>query len=149
MEPIMSAMNPSRHTAAATLLRRTVRLTTLPVRPYFTICALEGWRRIPIGQLADWSGLPLSTLKHRLAKAKLTPASVAAWTLALHAAWMLDVAELPAGAVASCMRLGRSSALGAVLGARGVRYTAGRVEPGAFAATLERYMAVLHASFPT
>jgi hypothetical protein len=36
-----------------------------------------------------------------------------------------------------------------VLGARGVRYTAGRVEPGAFAAALDRYVAVLHTAFDT
>jgi hypothetical protein len=149
MEPTMSDMNVPDHTAAATLLRRTVSLPTLPVRPYFTVCALEGWRRVPVGQLAEWSGIPLNTLKRRLAKARLTPAGVAAWALALHAAWMLDVAELPARAVAARMRLGRPTALGAVLGARGVRYTAGRVEPGVFAATLQRYTAVLHAAFPT
>ena len=144
----MSDMNVPRHTAAATLLRRTVFLPTLPVRPYFTICAVEGWRRVPIGRLAEWSGIPLNTLKRRLAKARLTPAGVAAWALALHAAWMLDVTELPAAIVASRMRLGRTSAVGAVLGSRGVRYAAGRVEPGAFAATLERYLAVLRAAFP-
>ena len=40
-------------------------------------------------------------------------------------------------------------ALGAALGARGVRFAAGRVDPGAFAAALDRYAAVLHAAFPT
>ena len=73
---------------------------------------------------------------------------MAAWNLTLHAAWLLDVAALPARTVVSCMRLGRASALGAALGARGVRYAAGRIEPGAFAAALERYLAVLRAAFP-
>jgi hypothetical protein len=133
--------------AAAALLRRTVPLSPPPVRPYFSVCALEGWRRVPVRQLAAWSGISMNILKRRLATARLTPAAVAAWYLALHAAWLLDVAALPAGTVVSCMRLGRTGALGAVLGARGVRYTGGRVAPGAFAAALERYVAVLGAAF--
>ncbi|MGH7526701.1 MAG: hypothetical protein ACREMX_08345 [Gemmatimonadales bacterium] len=135
--------------AAATLLRRTVLLLPPPVRPYFAVCALHGWRRVPARQLAGWSGIPMNTLKRQLAAATLTPAGVAAWNLALHAAWLLDVAALPAGAVVSWMRLGRASALAAVLGARAVRFAAGRVEPGAFAATLDRYVAVLRSAFPT
>jgi hypothetical protein len=91
----------------------------------------------------------MSILKKRLATVGLTPAAVVAWNLALHAAWLLDVAALPAGAVVSCMRLGRTGALGAVLGARGVRYAGGRIAPGAFAAALERYIAVLRAAFET
>jgi hypothetical protein len=45
------------------------------------------------------------------------------------------------------MRLGRPAALAAILGARGVRFAGGRVEPGAFALTLERYLAVLRGAF--
>jgi hypothetical protein len=138
---------PACLSAAAVLLRRTVLLSPPPVRPYFAVCALQGWRRVPTPQLAAWSGIPIDILKRRLAPARLTPAGVAAWYLALHAAWLLDVAALPAGAVVSCMRLGRTGALGAVLGARGVRYAGGRIEPGAFAAALERYVAVLGAAF--
>jgi hypothetical protein len=93
--------------------------------------------------------MPPAALKRRLAAAGLTPAGVAAWNLALHAAWLLDVAALPTRTVVSCMRLGRAVALGAVLGARGVRFAAGRVDPGAFAAALDRYAAVLHAAYPT
>jgi hypothetical protein len=138
---------PACLSAAAALLRRTVLLSPPPVRPFFAVCALHGWRRVPVRQLAAWSGIPLSVLKRRLATARLTPASVAAWNLALHAAWLLDVTSLPAGTVVSCMRLGRTGALRAVLGARGVRYAAGRVESGAFAAALDRYVALLHAAF--
>jgi hypothetical protein len=138
---------PACLSAAKALLRRTFLLSPPPVRPYFAVCALQGWRRVPARQLADWSGIPLNILKRRLAAAGLTPAGVAAWNLALHAAWLLDVAALPAGAVVSCMRLGRTGALGAVLGARGVRYVGGRVTPGAFSAALERYVAVLRAAF--
>jgi hypothetical protein len=134
--------------AAATLLRRTVFLPPPPVRPYFAVCALEGWRRVPAQQLAAWSGIPLNTLKRRFAATTLTPAGVAAWNLALHATWLLDVAALPAIAVVRCMRLGRAAALGAALGARGVRFAGGRVEPGAFAMTLDGYLAVLGAAFP-
>jgi hypothetical protein len=134
--------------AAATLLRRTVSLPPPLARPFFIVCALQGWRRVPVRQLAAWSGIPLNILKRRLAPSRLTPAGIAAWNLALHATWLLDVAALPAGTVVSCMRLGRPGALRAVLGARGVRYAGGRVESGAFAATLERYVAVLRAAFP-
>ena len=133
--------------AAAVLLRRTVLLSPAQVRPYFVVCALHGWRRVPTRQLADRSGIPITILKRRLAPARLTPSGVAAWNLALHAAWLLDVAALPASAAASCMRLGRTGALGAVLGARGLGYAGGRVAPGAFAAALERYVAVLRAAF--
>jgi hypothetical protein len=140
---------PACLSAAAALLRRSVQLSAPPVRPFFVVCALQGWRRVPARQLADWSGIPMNILKRRLAPARLTPAGVAAWNLALHAAWLLDVAALPAHTVVSCMRLGRTGALGAVLGARGVRYTGGRVAPGAFAAALERYVAVLRAAFET
>ncbi len=146
-EPFDRDAQPACLTAAATLLRRTVFLTPPTVRPYFAVCALEGWRRVQAGQLAAWSGIPINSLKHRLANVRITPAGVAAWNLTLHAAWLLDVAALPAGAVVSCMRLGRASSLAAVLGARGVRYSAGRIEPGAFAAALERYVAVLRATF--
>jgi hypothetical protein len=139
---------PACLSAAAALLRRTVPLSPPPVRPYFAVCALQGWRRVPTRQLAAWSGIPMSILKRRLATARLTPAAVAAWNLALHAAWLLDVAALPAATVATCMRLGRTGALDVVLGARGVQYAGGRVAPGAFAAALERYVAVLHAAFP-
>lgn len=135
--------------AAATLLRRTALLPPPQARPFFVVCAFQGWRRVPVGQLAGWSGIPINTLKRQLATAGLTPAGVAAWNLALHAAWLLDVAALPAATVVSCMRLGRAGALRAVLGARGVRYAAGRLEPGAFAAALERYVAVLRAAFPS
>jgi hypothetical protein len=138
---------PACLSAAAALLRRTVPLSPPPVRPYFAICALQGWRRVPARQLAAWSGIPMNILRRRLATARLTPASVAAWNLALHAAWLLDVAALPAHTVVSCMRLGRTGALGAVLGARGVRYAGGRVAPGAFAAALERYVSVLRSAF--
>jgi hypothetical protein len=138
---------PACLSAGAALLRRTVLLSPPPVRPFFVVCALQGWRRVPVRQLAAWSGIPMNILKRRLATARLTPAGVAAWNLALHAAWLLDVDALPATAVVSCMRLERTGALGAVLGARGVRYAAGRIEPGAFAAALERYVAVLRAAF--
>ena len=138
---------PACLSAAAALLRRTVLLSPPLVRPYFAVCALQGWRRVPTRQLAAWSGIPMNILKRRLATARLTPAGVAAWNLALHASWLLDVAALPAGTVVSCMRLGRTGALGAVLGTRGVRYAGGRVAPGAFAATLDRYVAVLRAAF--
>jgi len=138
---------PACLSAAAALLRRTVPLSPPLVRPYFAVCALQGWRRVPTRQLAAWSGIPMTILKRRLATAGLTPAGVAAWNLTLHAAWLLDVAALPAGTVVACMRLGRTGALGAVLGARGVRYAGGRVAPGAFGAALERYVAVLHGAF--
>jgi len=140
---------PACPSAAAALLRHSVLLSPPLVRPYFAVCALQGWRRVPVRQLADWSGIPLNILKRRLATARLTPAGVAAWNLTLHAAWFLDVAALPAHDVVSRMRLGRTGALGAVLGARGVRYVGGRIAPGAFAAALERYVAVLRAAFGT
>jgi hypothetical protein len=139
--------DPARRSAALTLLRHSVLLSPPALRPYFAACALHGWRRIPPRQLAIWSGVPMNTLKRRLAAAKLTPAGVAAWNLTLHAAWLLDVAALPAGAVVSRMGLGRTGALSAVLGSRGIRYAAGRVAPGAFAAALERYVAVLRHAF--
>lgn len=133
--------------AAATLLRKSVVLSPPALRPYFAVCALEAWRRVPVRRLAGWSGISLSVLKHRLAARSLTPAAVAAWNLTLHATWLLDVAELSGSAVVSCMHLGRPAGLAAVLGARGVRFSAGRVEPGAFAATLDRYLCVLRAAF--
>lgn len=89
----------------------------------------------------------MGELKRLLAPSRLTPAGVAAWYLALHAAWLLDVTELPAGKVAGCMQLGRTSALGAVLGARGVRYVGRRVPPGTFAIALERFVGLLHVAF--
>jgi hypothetical protein len=138
---------PCRLSPAATLLRQAVCLTPPVVRPYFAVCALEAWRRVPVQQLAGWSGIPLRLLRRRLSATCLTPAGVASWNFALHAAWLLDVAELPAGAVVSCMRLGRSAALWSILGARAVRFSAGRVEPGAFSTTLDRYLSVLHAAF--
>lgn len=145
--PFDFAAHPASRLAAATLLRRTGLLPPPAVRPYFAICAVEAWHRVPVRQLADWSGIPLDALSRRLAAATLTPAAVAAWSLALHATWLLDVAELPATLVVCCMQLGRAAALGAVLGARGVRCSAGRVEAGAFAMTLDRYVAVLRAAF--
>jgi hypothetical protein len=117
------------------------------VRSYFAVCALEAWRRVPVTELACWSGIPYPLLRRRLATWGLTPASVAAWNLALHATWLLDVAELPASTVVSCMQLGRPAALGAILGARGVPFFGGQVQPGAFAATLRRYLDVLRAAF--
>jgi hypothetical protein len=132
---------------AATLLRRAVFLAPPSLRPYFAVCALEGWRRVSVQQLAVWSGIPLSLLKRSLGATSLTPAGVASWNLALHATWLLDVVELPSATVVLNMRLGRPASLAAVLGARGVRFCAGRVEPGAFAATLDRYLAVLRAAF--
>ena len=95
---------------AATLLNQAVPLTPKPFRPYFAVCALEAWRRVPVRQLAGWSGIPYLLLKRRLAAHGLTPGGVAAWNLALHATWLLDVAELPASTVLPCMRLGRTAA---------------------------------------
>ncbi len=132
---------------AAILLRQAVFLAPPPVRPYFAVCALEAWRRVSVRQLATWSGIPLTLLKRRLAATSLTPAGVMAWNLALHATWLLDVAELPVTAIVLSMRLGRPAALAAVLGARGVRFYAGKVEPGTFTTTLDRYLAVLRAAF--
>jgi hypothetical protein len=145
--PVDLTVEPVHSGAAATLLRRTLFIPPTPVRPYFAVCAVEGWHRVPVSQLAAWSGIPLGRLKRRLEPTGLTPASVAAWTLALHAAWLLDVAELPAAAVVSAMRLGRTAALGAILGGRAVRFAGGMVEPGTFAVTLERYIAVLRGAF--
>lgn len=136
-----------RSSPAETLLRQAVLLTPPAVRPYFAVCALEAWRRVTVHQLAVWSGIPLSYLKRHLASRSLTPAGVAAWNLALHATWLLDVAEVPASAVVGSMQLGRPAGLAAVLGARAVRFCAGRVESGAFATTLDRYLAVLRAAF--
>ena len=141
------AQSPGGQGAAATLLRRAVFLTPAPVRPYFAVCALEAWRRVPARQLAGWSGIPWSVLRRRMAAAGLTPAGIAAWNLALHATWLLDVAELRASSVVRCMQLGRPAALSAVLGARAVRFFGGKVEPGAFAVGLDRYISVLRASF--
>jgi hypothetical protein len=145
--PAGPAENPARPGPAATLLRQAVFLTPPSVRPYFAVCALEAWRRVSVRQLAGWSRIPLTLLKRRLAPTSLTPAGVAAWNLALHATWLLDVAELPVRTVVVNMRLGRPAALAAVLGARGVRFYAGKVESGAFATTLDRYLAVLRAAF--
>jgi hypothetical protein len=139
--------SPGRSGPATTLLRRAVFLAPPLVRPYFAVCALEAWRRVSVRQLAGWSGIPLSLLKRQLAVTSLTPASVAAWNLALHATWLLDVAELPARTVVGCMGLGRPAALAGILGARGVRFYAGKVESGAFTTTLDRYLAVLRAAF--
>jgi hypothetical protein len=133
--------------ATATLLRRAVFLPPPTLRPYFAVCALEAWRRVPVRQLAGWSGIPWSVLKRQMAAAGLTPAGIASWNLALHAAWLLDVAELHASTVVRCMRLGRPAALSAVLGARAVRFSGGKVEPGAFAAALGCYISVLRAAF--
>jgi hypothetical protein len=108
---------------------------------------LEAWRRVSVCRLVGWSGIPLSVLKRRLAEASLTPAGVVAWNLALHATWLLDVAELPANTVVNCMGLGRSTSLAAILGGRAVRYQAGKVESGAFSNTLNRYLALLRAAF--
>lgn len=145
--PPGAAGSPGRSGPAAILLRRAVFLAPPLVRPYFAVCALEAWRRVCVRQLAGWSGIPFTLLKRRLAVTSLTPAGVAAWNLALHATWLLDVAELPARAVVGCMGLGRPAALAAVLGARGVRFCAGKVESGAFTTTLDRYLAVLRAAF--
>jgi hypothetical protein len=139
--------SPTRWSPAETLLRQAVFVAPAPVRSYFAVCALEAWRRVPVRQLADWSGISFPILKHRLATTGLTPAGVAAWNFALHATWLLDVAELPASAVVSCMGLGRPAALGAILGARGVSFFSGQVRPGAFSATLKRYLEVLRAAF--
>jgi hypothetical protein len=136
-----------RSSPAATLLRRAVFLTPASVRPYFAVCALEAWRRVPVRQLAGWSGIPFAQLKRLLAKWGLTPAGVAAWNFALHATWLLDVAQLPSSIVVSCMHLGRPAALAAVLGSRGIPFHSGQVQPGAFASTLERYLDLLHAAF--
>ena len=133
--------------AAATLLRRAGFLPPPTLRPYFAVCALEAWRRVPVRQLAGWSGIPWSVLKRRMAAAGLTPAGIATWNFALHAAWLLDVAELHVSTVVRCMRLGRPAALSAVLGARAVHFSGGKVEPGAFAAALDRYISVLRAAF--
>ena len=141
------APSPNRWSAAETLLRQAVFLTPVPVRAYFAVCALEAWRRVPVRELAGWSGIPFPILRRRLATMGLTPAGVAAWNFALHATWLLDVAELPTRAVVSCMRLGRPAALGAILGARGVSFFSGQVRSGAFSATLERYLEVLRAAF--
>jgi hypothetical protein len=143
-----TAPEPAHLSAAATLVRLTVSLSPQSIRPFFAVCAEQGWRRLPVRQLADWSGIPLSVVRRRLAEAGLTPAGVAAWHLALHAAWLLDVTALPPGHVARSMQLGRVGALAAALGARGIRLSDGRLKPGTFAATLDRYMALLHASFP-
>lgn len=145
--PAGVAGSPGRSGPAATLLRHAVFLAPPLVRPYFAVCALEAWRRVSVRQLAGWSGIPLTLLKRQLAATSLTPAGVAAWNLALHATWLLDVAELPPSAVVGCMRFGRPAALAAVLGARAVRFYAGKVESGAFSTTLGRYLAVLRAAF--
>jgi hypothetical protein len=147
LAPVQEGRAQARWGPAATLLRQAVFLSPAPVRPYFAVCALEAWRRVPVTQLAAWSGIPFTLLKRDLAAKGLTPAGVAAWNLALHATWLLDVAELPARAVVCGMRLGRPAALGAILGARGVSFSGGQVEPGAFSATLKRYLDVLHAAF--
>lgn len=141
-------VHPASRNAAVVLLRRTLFLAPAAVRPYFMVCAVKGWHRVPVEQLAAWSGIPAAALKRQLAAATLTPAGVAAWNLALHAAWLLDVAAFPAGMVVACMNLGRASGLGAVLGARGVRYAAGSIDPGSFADALDRYAQVLRAAFP-
>ncbi len=141
------AAEPGRSGATATLLRRTIFIPPAPVRPYFVVCAVEGWRRIPVVQLIGWSGIPAGSLKRQLATGGLTAAGVAAWNFALHAAWLLDVAEFSAGEVIRYMRLGRRAALDAILGGRGVHFELGRIAPGAFAATLDRYLEVLHAAF--
>jgi hypothetical protein len=133
--------------AAGTLLRQVVRLCPVDLRPFFAVCALEAWRRVPVRQLASWSDIPFNVLRYKLGLRSLTPAGVAAWNLTLHATWLLDVAELPASAVVSCMGLGRQAGLSAVLGARAVHFASGKVEPGAFAATLERYLSVLRTAF--
>jgi hypothetical protein len=140
-------LSPTRWSPAETLLRQAVFIAPAPVRSYFAVCALEAWRRVPVRWLAGWSGISFPILRRRLASTGLTPAGVAAWNFALHATWLLDVAELPASAVVSCMRLGRTAALGAILGARGVSFFSGQVRPGAFSATLERYLEVLRAAF--
>ena len=145
--PSAAADGAGRLGPAATLLRQAVFLAPLPVRPYFAVCALEAWRRVSVRQLAAWSGIPLNLLKRRLIGTSLTPGGVAAWNLALHAAWLLDVAELPTSTVVSCMGLGRPAALSAILGARAVRFYAGKVESGAFTTTLGRYLAVLRAAY--
>jgi len=133
--------------ATATLLRQAVPLPPPQLRPYFAVCALEAWRRVPVRQLAGWSGIPWCELRRRMAAAGLTPAGIATWNLALHATWLLDVAELRASTVVRCMRLGRPAALSAVLGARAVRFSGGKVESGAFAAALDHYISVLRAAF--
>ena len=136
------AVNP-----ADTILRSILPLPPDSVRPYFEVCAVECWRRVSAGQLAEWSGIPLRRLKRQLAPTGLTPAGIAAWNLALHAAWQLDVAQLPARSVASSMSLVRLSALRTVLGARLVRFTSSGIEPGAFALALRRYTSVVRSAF--
>jgi hypothetical protein len=131
---------------AALILRSTLGLCPPAVRPYVATCAVEGWHRVPVQHLAALSGIPLNRLKRHLALSGLTPGSVAAWSLALHAAWLLDVDELPPSTVAASMQLGRRSALAGVLGARGVPFVGGQIRPGAFWATLHRYVAVLRAA---
>lgn len=134
--------------AAAVVIRRTSQMVPISVRSYFTACAWNGWQRLPVRLLCESSGIPFQVLKRRLSPAGLTPAGVAAWYLTLHATWLLDVSGLPAAAVVERMRLRRTSALGGILGARGVRFSGRGVAPGAFADTLERYLRVLQAAFP-
>jgi hypothetical protein len=134
--------------AAAVVIRRTSPVVPIWVRSYFTTCARYGWQRLPVRLLCESSGIPFQVLKRWLSLVGLTPAGVAAWYLALHATWLLDVAGVPAAAVVERMRLRRTTALGSILGARGIRFSGGRVAPGAFAGTLERYLHVLRAAFP-
>jgi hypothetical protein len=138
---------PTRAGPAETILHSSVFLAPPSVRPYFAACAVECWHRVPVWQLAALSGIPIGRLKRWLAPTGITPASVAAWNLSLHAAWLLDVAELPAAEVVLRMQLGRTAALGVILGARAVRFTGGKVEPGAFTRSLEHYIAVLRDAF--
>jgi hypothetical protein len=145
--PENQAGSPARPGASGALLRRAGILPPPTLRPYFAICALEAWRRVPVRWLAGWSGVPWSRLKRQLAAAGLTPAGIATWNLALHATWLLDVAELRPSTVVRCMQLGRPAALAAILGARAIRFAGGRVASGAFAAALDRYVSLLQAAF--
>src|SRR5262245_57757035 len=90
---------PGSRTAATVIVRRTNLLVPPSIRPYFLVCALDGWRRVPVWQLAISSGIPFSILRRRLSTSGLTPLSIASWNLSLHATWLLDVAALPAAAV--------------------------------------------------
>src|SRR4051812_29644314 len=132
---------------AALILRSTLGLCPPAVRPFVATCAVEGWHRVPVQHLAALSGIPLNRLKRQLGLSGLTPASLAAWNLALHAAWLLDVDELSPSTVAASMQLGRRAALVDVLGARGVAFVGGQIWPGTFSAILNRYVAVLRAAF--
>lgn len=133
--------------AGLAILERVGPLVPQPLRAFVVLCAASSTSRLHVEHAAALLGVGRRTLENRLARASLPAAHrILGWSVALGAAWQLDVLGRRPKQVAADLGFASGAALANLLARYGGSTPTSLRDHGGFQSQLERFAALFDAA---